>query len=274
MDRTSRRIRALRAPRLRPSTAALVAIAALVFAACNASGSATQAPNASPSASAAAAGYTVTSVQDPKLGAFLAGEDAKTLYVFTKDAGGKSVCSGDCAAKWPPFVLDAGETVTAGTGVTGTFGTITRDDGKTQVTYQGAPLYYFAADTKAGDVNGQGIGGVWFVAATGGGPGGASPAPSTPPASPTAAPSAGASGATGGIYDFGFEPTNLTVAVGTTVTWTNTGQRQHTVTADDSSFTSGSLASGQTFSQTFTKAGTYAYHCAVHPDMKATVIVQ
>ena len=64
-------------------------------------------------------------------------------------------------------------TVNAGDGVTGTFGTVKRDDGTTQVTYAGAPIYYFAKDTKAGDVTGQGVGGVWFVAAVAGGPGGA-----------------------------------------------------------------------------------------------------
>ncbi len=49
--------------------------------------------------------------------------------------------------------------------MTGTLATITRDDGTTQVTYNGAPLYYFAADEKAGDSAGQGVGGIWFIAA-------------------------------------------------------------------------------------------------------------
>ncbi len=53
----------------------------------------------------------------------------------------------------------------AGDGVTGTFATTKRTDGAMQVTYNGVPLYYYAADKKAGDVMGQGIGGVWFVAA-------------------------------------------------------------------------------------------------------------
>ena len=96
-------------------------------------------------------------------------------------------------------------TVTAGDGVTGTFGTVKRDDGTTQVTYAGAPIYYFAKDTKAGDVTGQGVGGVWFVAAVAGGPGGATA--SGAPAS------GGASAAAGGgtpakIIDFGFDPAN------------------------------------------------------------------
>ena len=101
---------------------------------------------------------------DAKAGTFLVGEDGKTLYVFTKDSPGTSVCSGDCATSWPPFTLDAGEATKAGTGVSGALATITRADGKAQVTYNGAPLYYFAADKKAGDVTGQGVGGVWFAA--------------------------------------------------------------------------------------------------------------
>jgi len=78
---------------------------------------------------------------------------------------------------------------------------------------------------------------------------------------------------------FAFSPATITVKVGTTVTWTNNTSAPHTVTSDDgTSFDSGSsnpiAASGGTYSFTFTKAGTYTYHCAIHPFMKATVIVQ
>ena len=132
------------------------------------------------------------------------------------------------------------------------------------MTYEGAPIYYFAKDTKAGDVTGQNVGGVWFVAAVSGGPGGASGAPA----------SAGAGGGTPAkIIDFGFDPASITVKVGESVTWTNTGAAPHTVTADDNSFDSKSLAGGATFTQTFAKAGTFAYHCAIHPGMKGTVTV-
>ena len=90
-------------------------------------------PRRRAAASAApAGGLEVKAVQDPKLGAYLVGQDGKTLYVFTKDTGGKSVCNGDCAKNWPPFTLDADETVKAGEGVTGTFATVKRDDGKTR----------------------------------------------------------------------------------------------------------------------------------------------
>lgn len=267
MDRTSQHAGS------RITLVGFVAAAALVLAACSsaaapASPSATPvaAPSAVPSAAAGEA-YVVASVQDAKLGSYLTGEDGKTLYIFTKDTGGASACTGGCATKWPPFILAAGDTIKGGDGVSGTFATIKRDDGSMQVTYMGAPIYYFAPDTKAGDVNGQGVGGVWFVAATAGGPGGAAATPS--PAASTAA-----QGNAVAIVDFGFEPTSVTVKVGATVTWTNTGSASHTATADDGSFDSKSLAGGKAFSQIFTTAGTFAYHCAIHPAMKGTVVVQ
>jgi amicyanin len=79
--------------------------------------------------------------------------------------------------------------------------------------------------------------------------------------------------------NFGFNPATITIKVGTTVTWTNTTGAPHTVTSNDgTSFDSGIntpiSANGGTFSFTFTKAGTFAYHCQIHPFMKATIIVQ
>jgi len=78
---------------------------------------------------------------------------------------------------------------------------------------------------------------------------------------------------------FAFSPAKLTIKAGTTVTWKNTTAVGHTVTSDDGkSFDSGMAnpiaAQSGTFSFTFTTAGTYAYHCAIHPFMKATIIVQ
>ncbi len=75
------------------------------------------------------------------------------------------------------------------------------------------------------------------------------------------------------IQGFSFQPADLTVAVGTTVTWTNKDSAPHTVTADDSSFKSGNLSIDATFSQTFSTAGTFAYHCAIHSSMKGTITV-
>jgi predicted lipoprotein with Yx(FWY)xxD motif len=87
-----------------------------------------------------------------------------TLYIFTNDTEGVSNCSGDCATNWPPLVVTDDDEIAAGDGVTGELDTIERDDGSLQVTYDGAPLYYFAGDSAAGDSNGEGVGGVWFIA--------------------------------------------------------------------------------------------------------------
>ena len=75
------------------------------------------------------------------------------------------------------------------------------------------------------------------------------------------------------IYDFEFEPADLSVSVGTTVTWLNEGPTEHTVTADDGSFDSTPIAVDASFSQTFDTAGTFAYHCTIHPEMIGTVTV-
>jgi predicted lipoprotein with Yx(FWY)xxD motif len=118
---------------------------------------------ATPAAAGGAPVYEVRAASG-SVGTYLTGEDGKTLYIFKKDSPSTSVCAGACAASWPPFTLDPGESDKAGAGVTGSLTTFKRADGKIQVAYKGAPVYYFAGDTKAGDTNGQGIGGAWFVA--------------------------------------------------------------------------------------------------------------
>jgi tyrosinase len=75
------------------------------------------------------------------------------------------------------------------------------------------------------------------------------------------------------IADFAFDPDMLEVDAGTTITWTNQDEAPHTVTADDASFDSGQLAFGATFSHLFDTPGTVTYHCEIHPDMVATVVV-
>jgi predicted lipoprotein with Yx(FWY)xxD motif len=105
------------------------------------------------------------------LGTFLIDPAGQTLYVFTVDTSpGVSTCEGDCAATWPPLVVETGAVVAGDEGVPGVIGLFARSDGTTQVSYDGRPLYYFAGDTGAGQTNGQGIGGVWFVADVSGSP--------------------------------------------------------------------------------------------------------
>lgn len=90
----------------------------------------------------------------------------KTLYVFAKDTKTMSMCTGKCAAFWPPLLVPMGTKVPAAmTGVMGKFGELMLTGGKAQLTYDGAPLYTFASDKKAGDMIGQGIGGLWWAVA-------------------------------------------------------------------------------------------------------------
>ena len=99
-----------------------------------------------------------------ELGQFLTGPDGKTLYVFTRDAPNTSNCKGDCLAVWPPLLASAGRPIVAdNAAAAGKFDTITTPSGN-QVTYNGAPLYYYAPDAQPGDTKGHLVAGVWFVA--------------------------------------------------------------------------------------------------------------
>lgn len=98
----------------------------------------------------------------------------------------------------------------------------------------------------------------------------AAPATAAPPA-------ATGGGNTIAIKNFAFDPGSLTVKAGTTVTWTNQDSVPHIVASDTGSpvpFTSGSLPNGAPYSFTFKQAGTYTYHCSIHPSMKGTIVVQ
>jgi plastocyanin len=102
-----------------------------------------------------------------------------------------------------------------------------------------------------------------------------SPAPSSAAASAVASTSAAAGGTTAvSIKGFAFDPTTIQAKVGDSITWTNQDSVPHTVTLDDKSVDSGNInGSGGTFSHAFSQAGTFTYHCSIHPTMKATVTV-
>jgi len=126
---------------------------------------ATDPPTSSTSAtsdtSAPAAAGTVA-VAQTDLGEILVDDKGRTLYVFDNDKDGESTCYDECAGNWPPYSVD-GEPA-AGDGVDAALlGTTQRTDGAAQVSYNDRPLYRFSADIAAGDTNGQGVGGVWFV---------------------------------------------------------------------------------------------------------------
>lgn len=112
-------------------------------------------------ASSSGTGATVQ-VAEVDLGSILVGPEGRTLYLFLQDTGPEGTCYAACETNWPP--LTSSVAPEAGDGVNPSLlGTIERTDGSTQVTYAGHPLYYFGGDEAAGDMNGEGIGDVWFV---------------------------------------------------------------------------------------------------------------
>jgi predicted lipoprotein with Yx(FWY)xxD motif len=108
---------------------------------------------------------STVSMRQTGLGRILVDGSGRTLYLFEKDRGGRSACSGACASAWPP--VTAGGTPRAGAGVSAELlGTTKRADGTSEVTYAGHPLYLYAGDHKAGDATGQGLdqfGAEWYV---------------------------------------------------------------------------------------------------------------
>ncbi len=149
-------------------------------AAAPASPPAAAASTAAGAASSASASAVIGMTSANGLGPFLTGAGGRTLYEFTADGPNTSTCSGSCAGIWPPFTVTVGTVPTAGSGVTGKLGTLTRAGGSTQVTYDGHPLYYYSGDTAAGQTHGQGILGKWFVALASGAAGaGSSSAPAS-----------------------------------------------------------------------------------------------
>jgi predicted lipoprotein with Yx(FWY)xxD motif len=155
-----------------------LAAAALMIAACGSSASTTSTPAAAPAATTSgAAAASGTTLKTATIGGVTVLTNAQgfTLYWFAPDTSTTSKCNGSCATFWPPVKGPA----TAGPGVTGKLGTITRADGSTQATYNGHPLYTYKGDTAPGQDKGNGLnlsGGLWHdVTASGG----AAPAPST-----------------------------------------------------------------------------------------------
>jgi predicted lipoprotein with Yx(FWY)xxD motif len=142
--------------------AAVLVLSALVVAGCGGS-SKSSAPPAPPKTTD---GRSATiGVANVGLGTILVDTSGRTLYLFQKDTGTTSSCTGACAANWPP--LRANGKPTLGSGANASMvGTTKRSDGKPQLTYNGHPLYLFTGDKKAGDTNGEGInafGASWYA---------------------------------------------------------------------------------------------------------------
>jgi predicted lipoprotein with Yx(FWY)xxD motif len=177
--------------------AATLAALAITVSACASSSSSTATTSSTPAAagsssaasSPAASGGTTLAVRTIGGQQVLTNSAGLTLYWFAPDTSTTSKCTGSCATYWPPVK----GTATAGSGVTGTLATITRSDGTTQATYDGHPLYTYAADTAPGQNKGNGLnvsGGLWYEMTVSG---------ATPAAGTGASPSASK---TGGGYGY------------------------------------------------------------------------
>jgi predicted lipoprotein with Yx(FWY)xxD motif len=110
---------------------------------------------------------TIATADISGVGTVLTNADGMTLYYLQTDDASKVTCTGNCAQAWPPSIV-TGALPTAGSGVTGTLGTIDDPNGDKQLTYMGWPLYTYSGDSAPGQVNGQGSGGVWFAMTSGG----------------------------------------------------------------------------------------------------------
>ena len=177
---------------------AAAALTVLAVAACASSSSTSSLPpststpaagsTASPAASSSGTTLKTTTIDGTQVVTNSAG---MTLYWFVLDTSTKSNCTGTCASYWPPVAGPA----TAGSGVTGTLGVITRSGGTMQATYDGHPLYTYVGDTAPGQNKGNGknlSGGLWYEMTVSG----AKPATGSTPA-PTAT-----STSTGGGYGY------------------------------------------------------------------------
>ncbi|HEY6762504.1 MAG TPA: hypothetical protein VI318_23585 [Baekduia sp.] len=147
---------------------AAVALTALALAACGGGGSgggSTTTASSGPPTTAGGTAATVGVANDGGLGDVLVDSHGRTLYLFQKDSGTHSACTGACAAAWPP--LRASHHPVAGSGTSAaTVTTAPRSDGAPQVVYHGHPLYLFSGDKSPGDTNGQGVtafGGAWYA---------------------------------------------------------------------------------------------------------------
>ena len=145
-----------------------IAAAAAVLAACSSSGTSSASGGSGSTSTSSPAAATAGSLKTTTIGGatVLTSSKGFTLYSFAPDTSTKSNCSGTCAQNWPPVHGP----VTA-SGVTGTFGTITRSDGSVQATFDGHPLYTFVGDTAPGQAKGNGLnaaGGLWHEITTSG----------------------------------------------------------------------------------------------------------
>jgi predicted lipoprotein with Yx(FWY)xxD motif len=149
---------------------AALALTALVAAGCGSSGGgSSSSSSASKPAASSSSGPSVTGT-NTSLGKIVVDSKGRTLYLFAKDTGMNSTCTGACASNWPPYT--ATSKPSGGGGVAASaISLVKRSDGTKQVTLDGHPLYYYTGDQSAGQMNGQGVdafGAKWWAVAPSG----------------------------------------------------------------------------------------------------------
>ena len=143
-----------------------VALASSLAIGCGGGGSSSTTNAGGASTAASTSGSATVAVADnSELGPILVNAQDRTLYLFEKDESDESYCNGNCAKIWPPFTTKGGPK--AGKGADASkLGTLKRDDGSTQVTYNGAPLYLYVNDKKASEASGNELdqfGAEWYA---------------------------------------------------------------------------------------------------------------
>jgi predicted lipoprotein with Yx(FWY)xxD motif len=151
--------------RARLATVTSIGVVALAAAGCGSSSSGGSSSAGASSAPASSSSGPMVVAKSTSLGTILTDGGGRTLYLFQKDTGPKSTCSGACASNWPPFTATSKPAVSGGASA-GDLTLVKRSDGKMQVTYKGHPLYFFSGDQSAGQTNGQAVnafGAEWYV---------------------------------------------------------------------------------------------------------------
>jgi predicted lipoprotein with Yx(FWY)xxD motif len=155
--------------KFRTASALGLASAALLLAGCGSSSSPKPSPPSASSHGRTASQLTISTHKGP-MGTYLTGASGRALYLWAADSGGTSSCSGACAQVWTPLLASATPNAAGGVNAAD-LGTIVRASGSKQVTYNGHPLYYYAADPGAGTTHGQGsssFGARWWLVAPSG----------------------------------------------------------------------------------------------------------
>jgi predicted lipoprotein with Yx(FWY)xxD motif len=150
----------------------IVAVTALLMAVVAVAAAAASPTRATSARSVGATRAATVTAHSSRYGKILFDGRGKVLYLFARDRGGRSSCSGACAAAWPPFLTTRAPNGLAGVNAK-LLGTTRRADGTLQVTYANHPLYYFKGDTKPGQIKCQNVsnfGGLWLVLTPNGNP--------------------------------------------------------------------------------------------------------